>query len=954
MLNLYLFGAPRLERDGKPVAMDTRKALALMAYLAITHQSHSRDALATLLYPDADQSRARASLRRTLSALNAALEDNTLDIDRETIALAPRAKLRVDVIEFQCALDECKTHQHPGSEICNECNESLTRAADLYRDDFLAGFTLRDSSNFDDWQFFTAEHLRRQFANILEKLVRWHSANQAYEPAIGYARRWLALDPLHEPAHRQLMELYAQSNQRAAALRQYQECARVLEQELGVAPLAETTRLYEQIKEQRSGEEQGSKRVISPPLPSTAAPQQYPLVGRASELAEIQRAYASIRADGHLIVIEGETGIGKTRLAEEFLTHALEQGANVLTGRAYEGESNLAHGIFIEAFRALSERKDLRHKIPATWLGEVARLVPEIGTNPVLPPLDDPGARGRFFQGVRQTIFALTRGDTPGIFLLDNLQWADNASIDLLTFLVQRLRAQPLCIVAAWRTEDAAAIERLRLMATQAQRANALTTISLARLDSKAVTQLVTSTVGKGAVLSQKIGARLYRETEGLPFFVVEYLNALERGGTGAFDWSLPGGVRDLLRARLAGASETGRQLLSAAAVIGRSFDFDTLREASGRTEEETLKTLEELNARGLIKESPAETVRYDFAHEKLRELAYTETSAARRRLLHRRTAEGLVARGRARRETDLLANQIARHYRLAGETASAAEFYRMAGDHARTLYANGEAIAHFRAALALNHPDPAALHERIGDAQTLLGDYSGALASYASAASQGNPALLARIERKRASVHHRRGEYAVAENHFQIAWNTLIDNVPAAERAKLLADWSLTAHALAQDERAQEMATRALQLAESASDRRSLAQARNILGILARNRGDFRQARYQLEQSCAIAETLQNPGIHIAALNNLALVCRDRTELERAILLTQNALGLCVAMGDRHHEAALHNNLADLFHASGESEEAMAHLKQAVAIFAEVGADDGKLQPAIWQLVEW
>jgi tetratricopeptide (TPR) repeat protein len=125
------------------------------------------------------------------------------------------------------------------------------------------------------------------------------------------------------------------------------------------------------------------------------------------------------------------------------------------------------------------------------------------------------------------------------------------------------------------------------------------------------------------------------------------------------------------------------------------------------------------------------------------------------------------------------------------------------------------------------------------------------------------------------------------------------------------------------------------------------------MLGILARSRGDIAHARYQLEHSCAIAEALHDPGVRIAALNNLALVCRDNHEIERAIQLSETALTLCAALGDRHREAALHNNLADLFHALAQSEPAMAHLKQAVAIFAEIGEVSG-MQPEIWKLVEW
>jgi DNA-binding SARP family transcriptional activator len=955
MLNLFLFGSPRLERQGQVIGFDTRKAIALLAYLAVTRSSHSRDALATLLYPDSDQTRARASLRRTLSTLNAALDSNTLDIDRETIGLNPRATLSVDVIEFERIHNECGKHQHPGFDLCGTCVKRLTRAAEIYCEDFLAGFTLRDSPNFDDWQFFTTEYLRRKFAGVLEQLVGYYDHQHAYPQAIDYAHRWLALDPLHEPAHRQLMQLYAQSNQRAAALRQYHECARVLEQELGVPPLAETTHLFKLIRDNQVAQEKREQKIddLGLPLDRPLPAEPYPLVGRTVEWQTIQQAYSNIRTEGHLIVIQGEAGIGKTRLAEEFL-NTLSADTVVLRGRAYEGETNLAYGIFIEALRQLIEHKPLRDKIPTAWLGEVARLVPEIGDTPSAIFLNTPSARGRFFEGISQTIFALTRHSPPGIFFCDDLQWADSASIELLAYLVQRLRGRPLCILATWRTESSAPIESLRHLVAQAQRAQHASLITLTRLTPLAVHQLVASMVGDAAVIAQQIGTRLHAETEGLPFFIVEYLNALDRGNAAVMDWSLPNGVRDLLHARLAIASETGKQLLSAAAVIGRSFDFETLREASGRTEDETIRTIEELIAQGLIKETATETLRYDFVHEKLRALAYEETSAARRRLLHRRVAEALVNRGRARHEMETLANQMAWHYQLAEENSLAAEYFKLAGDHARTLFANAEALTHYRAALTLGHPQAATLYEAIGDMQTLLGDYPGALTSYTTASTLCEPGALARLEHKRGNVHHRRGEYAMAVSHFQMAHHTLVDSTSPADRVRLFADWSLAARALSQDTVAQELASRALTLAEMAHDLYALAQVHNILGILARHRSELRQARYHLEQSCAIAESLPDPSVRIAALNNLALVCRDTNEIARAIKLTETSLALCVTQGDRHHQAALHNNLADLLHALGKNEEALAQLEQSFAILAEMGADATAMQPEIWNLVEW
>ncbi len=264
-LRLLLLGPPRLEREGAPLELERRKALALLAYLAVIAEPQPREVLATLLWPDYDESQAHAYLRRALWTLKQALGEEQVAIGREHVGLAPLPSpsagvtepslssskgqsLWLDVAHFRRLLAICGTHGHPPSEVCPACLPLLAEVVALYRADFMAGFTLPDSPEFDEWQFFQAESLRRDLAGALERLVSGHSAQSEFEPAIPYARRWLALDPLHEPAQRCLIQLYAQAGQRAAALRQYEECQRLLAAELGLSPEKETTALYEAIK----------------------------------------------------------------------------------------------------------------------------------------------------------------------------------------------------------------------------------------------------------------------------------------------------------------------------------------------------------------------------------------------------------------------------------------------------------------------------------------------------------------------------------------------------------------------------------------------------------------------------------------------------------------------------------------------------------------------------------
>jgi DNA-binding SARP family transcriptional activator len=196
-LKLFLLGPPRFEREGAALKFDTRKNVALVAYLAVTGGSHSRETLTTLLWPELEPGRARAGLRRNLSVLKKALGGQWLVVDRDTIGVDPGADFYLDVNHFRRLQEACLEHGHSDADLCPECLTTLAQAVELYQADFLGGFTLRDSANFDEWQFFQTEGLRQEFAAALERLVYGHAARREYDSAVPYARRWLALDPFH-------------------------------------------------------------------------------------------------------------------------------------------------------------------------------------------------------------------------------------------------------------------------------------------------------------------------------------------------------------------------------------------------------------------------------------------------------------------------------------------------------------------------------------------------------------------------------------------------------------------------------------------------------------------------------------------------------------------------------------------------------------------------------------
>ena len=906
-VHVMLLGPPRVERDGVAVAFDTRKALALLAVLALADRPRPRDVLAELLWPEHDSEHARGALRRTLSALRSGVGPDFVEATRDRVSLVRAPGLTVDVDVFRSAA----------------AAGDVDAAATAFRGEFLEGFGLRDAPGFEDWQRSEADGLSRELAVVLARLVEASGD-------VAVAQRWLELDPLHEPAHRALIRLYAERGDRAAALAQYRECVRTLSRELGVPPLAETTRLYEAISE-GTLETSATER---PGAPAPAAPPpRAPLVGRDREWAALLGAYDGIAGDGGAVLLEGEAGIGKTRLAEELVAYVREQGAAVLAGRAYEEEAALAYGPVVEALRRrLRDDDSWVAGVGDRALCEAARLLPELSAAPP-PPLDGPAAQARFLDGVWETLGAAAAGPVPGLLVIDDVQWADEATLGLLTYGLRRLGGRRLLVLLTSRAP--------------LRRAPA-TVIGLDRLGEDEVGKLLRATVPDPA---PELARRLYEETEGLPFLLVEYLNSLGADP----DWALPQGARELLLARLDPVSETGRQVLAAAAVIGRSFEVDTVRAASGRGDEETVAALEELVQRGLIREGRFD---YDFAHEQLRRLVAEETSLARRRLLHGRAADVLAAAGPAAsggtpaHPLGGRAAEVARHLRLAGRDAQAAAAYRRAADHARALFANADALEHLRAALAVGDPEPGSLHAAIGDLQTLQGDYGAALASYETAAALSPGDQIGTIEHRLGQVRHRRGEWALATAHFEAALAATPEDDLAA-RARITADLSLSAHDGGDPARAAELAERARALAEQAGDPRALGQAHNLLGALATSGGAAADALDHLRRSLELAEATDDPGARVAALNNLALAHRARGELEPALELTGAALDLCAAQGDRHREAALHNNLADLLHDAGRHEDAMDQLKRAVAIFAEVGAE-GEPQPEVWKLARW
>jgi len=697
-----------------------------------------------------------------------------------------------------------------------------------------------------------------------------------------------------------------------------------------------------------------------------------------------------------VVAIAGQAGSGKTRLITEFRTEATQppRAAVVLAARCHDGETALPFVLAADLLRtALAVRPDLPDVLPAQTAAMAGRLVPALAAahpDSVAPALDSPVAVTRLYAAIAETLRAATQGgggpaaDTQGpagVVVVEDVQWADSSSLGLLAYLVRRLADWPLLLVLSWQDEQAGRLRVLRTALSEAEDQSMGEMIEPGLLGPEAI----------GALLDldgmpQVEVDRLITETRGLPMLVREYIEALRSAGDSAeegaqgpeqADWWPPASVRDLLRARLQAVSEPTRQMLTAAAVLGSDNDADLLRAVSGRGEDEIVEAIDEALARSLLTETPplaaGEAPSYGFPYEALRRTAYESATLARRRLLHGRAAD-ILTRRYERDPATTRAATVAGHLQRSGRDAEAAQWWWRAAQVARELYAHAEAYAHLVRALAFGYPQ---LPGRIalGEVLVVLGRYREALAEFETAAalagagageetdasaavgdeadgSASDRALQASIEHKLADVHHRLGDWDMAEAHLAV----VTELVAAAEPGRLAraeADRAVVAYRRGDAEQAAAFGQAALSCARAAADRGATAQALNVLGMLAARAGDTAAAETYLRDSLAEARQLPELGAAVAALNNLARLLAETSRNREALQVAAEALELGSELGDQHRVAALHTNMADLLHADGQGDAAITHLKEAARRFASVDVGDAP-RPEIWTLVEW
>ncbi len=316
LLKISLLASFHVTLDGRAINdFSTDKARALLAYLVVERQyPHRREALASLIWPDQPDERARQSLRQALSSLRQVLQDTQkqadpfLLVDRHQVQVNPNANYWLDVAAFAELADVCQRHRHRALGQCLPCLQRLEQMVALYTGDFLAGFILADSAPFEEWALLKREWLHCQTVEAFSELANYYERRGDYAAARRMAQRQVQMEPWREEAHRQLMRLLAQSGQRSAALAQYRVCNKALWAELGVPPTQETTNLFTAVRDNQ-------QQIYSERAPEVKglSPACTPFVGRRMEQGELADMLAN--PDTRLIMLAGPGGIGKTRLA---------------------------------------------------------------------------------------------------------------------------------------------------------------------------------------------------------------------------------------------------------------------------------------------------------------------------------------------------------------------------------------------------------------------------------------------------------------------------------------------------------------------------------------------------------------------------------------------------------------------------------------------------------------
>jgi tetratricopeptide (TPR) repeat protein len=622
-----------------------------------------------------------------------------------------------------------------------------------------------------------------------------------------------------------------------------------------------------------------AERLAFDALPRVEAEKEAsPFVGRGAEFGLLLGLLAGLTTgSGHVVLLEGEPGIGKSRLMHELARYCASRGLFTLTTNCYEIERAMPYQPVIDLVGKALELAsgEALQKLPAVSLAEIAALVPAAAERIAVPSLsaDFPEARqARLFAAIVQLFEALAAGRQL-VVMTDDVQWADDASAQFLHYLARQAARRPLLLVCAYRDEALGTEARLAALVQSLRREAHVRHVPLARLQ-PADAEALLERLDHPRLRLPGLAARLHRETDGNPFFLTTMLHALTAGeadAATAAELPLPDALRASVRARLGHVPREAGQTLDVAAVLGRRFDFETLAAVTREPEERLLAALEALVKRRLLREEPEDGF-YDFSHDKVREVVYREIGGARRVSLHRAVAEALEAR--AEGAPDERHARLAEHYERGHAWNKALQYLLLAAERSQKLFAMRDALHWLDRAVALAqaHPDAVEndvdLYARRGGARAQAGQTEGAVADI----------------RRVIDVARARGE---------------------RERARDAVIQLGMAYRRADDyERATECLTQALAESRAMKDERHAADTLYHLGTVAWSNGRNRDAIGFHREAVQICERLGLEDlVAVQAYHGRGEAHYNNLEPAAAIACYERSLELARGIGDRSYE---------------------------------------------------
>lgn len=1000
MLSIQLLGTPHITWQERPLNIPRRAVRAALYYLAAQPAPVARDTLAFLFWADSPEAMARSRLRRMLSQLRQALAEGgapseLLRVEDDCVSLESN-RSAVDLLEFERDLQAARSATQPDQIIVLG-----ERALARHRGEFLTGFNLLEAPAFNEWLSAERERLTQQRLDLLIRVGQHYQQRGETTRVQRYAETALRLDPLREEAHVLLLECFAARGERTVALRQYELLREMLKRELGVPPLPATTARYEQLLSEM-------QRPIAPTVPRENAPARddLPFVGRTREMQILQTCWQRAQQErGQAVLVTGVAGQGKTRLITEFIKH-VPTAALILTGACYPSMIHLPYHPIIEALRpeleALARATNLQ-----PWQHELLRLLPEAADSAAGLPID-PAGQSRVLEAISRHLRERAR-TRPVIVVLNDVHWADDNTLTLLAYLTRRLASSRVMWIASVQSEEA---DRLRAWRDELRREANVSTIDLLPLGEAQVHELIQQASGltEGG---QRFSHRLYQDTEGNPFFLIQTLRQLMETGivrAGSQGWqtsfdaltddygelSLPETIRAVVQARVARLSPLAQQVTSAAAVLGREFNLDLLRRVANCAEEELIEAVEELLRAHMIRESQA---LYHFTHGKFREVIYEELSSARRQLLHRRVVTALLAGPQRAR----LPAEVVHHAERGEWWEPAFEFAQQAAREASAVYAYEDAATfETRTLQALDHltDQPRQRIEillRREAAHHVLGRRDDQARDLELLQQLSAPLADAEL---RATWHLRRGRWLVAlsrwgEAEVELQQAGATANADTARESQLLlatCQGNLNRFAAAEQiaRQALELASQQSQLAaqatcaltlaelndlqqqydqakqwlkparrwaEQTADRALQARALYQTARLEFQLSDYGAARRSAEQGRDLYRGMGYLAGEADCLRVFAMAAARSLLIHDAINAYEQARRYYHSIGQRYGLAAIDLNLSALFLRLGDFERGQQHSRAAVDLFAAIDHARGQCaassnlgQALVWQ----